>query len=230
MNNNPNSVKGIEHVKRTIRAEEVKAVVTKMTEDQLWDSVQARDVDPLIIEYVSEQVLAGKLPGEIARDLGLRGGKNSKEFKKILAYFRQGTRADADTYLYRQTHKYYKTIDDLRDKVEDAMENGIPHLVEIKGVGGFTERHEVIRIKGATPELAQLLKAYGDAISLPVKLWKDFGAIGEKKDIGPGGVTIVVQNKIPFPTESEIRAHQEEMKAKAKTIEVKGVDVTKPKT
>lgn len=214
---NPPSRKGQDSAAYSTRCDEVKEVITRMNEDQLWDSTNARDLDPRLIDHVCEQIESGVSPGEIARNLNLPGGKNSRQWKKIAAYFRQGFRADAEAYLMQQTHKHYKNLDRLREVFEDALENGVPIVIPATKETST----EVIRVKGATKELAGFAKAYGEAVSLPVKLWKDFGAIGEKKDVGMGGTTIVVQNNIPMPSVEEIMAHQDEMEARAKAIEVK---------
>jgi hypothetical protein len=196
--------------------DECKAVITQMDDDKLWDSVHARDIPPKIIEFVTQKLEAGSTAGEIARDLRLPGGKNSKQWKKIQSYFRQGFRADAEAFLYQKTTEYYHMLVKYKEILLDAIENGTPHVVS-DGVGPT----EVIRVKGATKELAAMIKIYNESISAPVKLWKDFGAIGEKKDVGTSGVNIQVINNIPMPSSEEIRKHQEEIAAKQQAIEVK---------
>lgn len=200
------------------RKNEVREVVERYTADEAWDNLQARDLDPKLTTVVEEMLQKGFSPGEICNQLRMKGGTQGKAWKKLQAYFRQGFRADAEVYLMRATHKYYKVMDKALEVLEDAFENGTPVLTEIKGEKGATLGHDVIRVKGATRELASFLKAYSDSVRLPVQLWRDFGAIGEKKDVGPGGVTIVVQNNIPMPTSEEIEAHQ-------KTLIIRGEKV-----
>lgn len=198
------------------RAADVRDIIHKTMEAAAWDHVLARDLDPKIIEYVAKRLNAGKTPGDICGELGLNGhgGKNSKHWKKIAAYFRQGFRADAEAYLFQQTHKFYKVLEKAKDTLEDAFENGTPHF--------DSETSQVIRIKGATKELGSFLESYSKAIMLAPKLWKEFGAIGERKDHIPGqGTTIVVENLIPMPTVEQILTHQEQMKSRAAAIELK---------
>lgn len=205
------------------RCDEVKAVIHHMDETQIWDSVQARDLDPKITDFVAEELKAGFSAPEIARRLGI--SVLSRQWKKIQAYFRQGFRADAEAYLYQQTHKYYKSLDQARDVLEEAFEHGTPHVTADKE-GNVTVTH----VKGATKELAGFIKAYGEAIALPVKLWKEYGAIGENaKQLTPGGVTILVQNNIPMPSVEEIRAHQEKMKERVQVIAVESRTIEEQK-
>lgn len=220
------TTKGMELTAYSERATEVREVLQKMTEEQIWDTVQARDIDPIIIRYVEDQIQDGYSAGEICNLLSLPGGKAGRQWKKIAAHFRQGERANAEVYLYQQTHKLYKTIQKARDILEDAFENGTPEVVNHPSSKYHPASTEVVRVKGATKELATFLKAYSDAIALPVKLWKDYGAIGEEKHKSVAGVTIVVQNNIPFPSADEIKKHQEEIVSKAthvtnETLEVK---------
>ena len=201
------------------RADEVRDVICRMREDQLWDSVKAADLDPKIIDYVMDRLKEGMAPHQLAKSLGL-SGLNSKEWKKIQAYFRQGFRADAEAYLWQQTHKYYKVIDKAKAVLEDAFLEGTPHVVVPKDGEAYT-----IRVKGATKELAGFIDAYSRAIEQPVRLWKAFGAIGEKKDLGPGGVTILVQNNIPMPSIEDIKKHQDELIARTNALEVKKKEI-----
>lgn len=213
--------------KYSTRAEEVRAIVYKLTEDSAWDHIQARDLDPKIIDFVAQRLSDGALPGDITKELGLslQGGKNSRQWKKIAAYFRQGFRADAEAYLFQQTHKYYKMIEKAREVLEDAFENGVPIVVT-----NPEAPPEILYVKGATKELGSFLESYSKAIMLPPKLWKEFGAIGEKPGVVPGnqGLTIVVENNIPMPSVDQIKAHQAEMRARATAIEVKAMPVKPP--
>lgn len=202
--------------KRHIRVEEARAVMARMEEDRVWDTVQARDLDPTLIEYVAQKIERGWEPKEIAKSLGMTG-VGSREWKKIQAYFRQGFRADAEAYLYRQTLRFYKTIDDVKEILEDAIQNGTPHVL----VNPKDGSHEIIRVKGATKELGSFLESYSKSIALPVKLWKEYGAIGEKKEGTGQGITIVVENSIPMPSMKEIEDHKKEVQARISAIEVK---------
>lgn len=198
-------------------ADEVRAIVLQLDENAAWDHLQARDLDPKLIDFVADLLTRGIQPGVIAqKHLGL-SGKNDKRWKKIQAYFRQGFRADAEAYLFNQTQRYFKFIDRAEKVLEDAFENGTPHV---------TKEGEVLRVKGATPELAGFIDAYSKAIAHPVKLWKEYGAIGDKKDVGQAGTTIVVNTMIQMPSADQIRSHQEEIRRKQEAIEVKKRELT----
>lgn len=201
------------------RAKEVREVVHRLNENQAWDVLQARELPPELIAYVSQKLAGGWTPGEICKDLGLNihGGKNSKQWRKIQAYFRQGFRADAEAYLFQQTHKFYKVIERAKEILEDAFDNGTPHVDPETGA--------VTYVRGATKELGAFLKAYSESIILPVKLWKDFGAIGENPTKlpgggSPGGVTIVVKTHVPTRSQADIDAYRERMAKMAPVIDV----------
>lgn len=206
-------VAGLE--RSTLAREEVKAVIQEMNATAAWDHIQAREVDPKILDFVAERLHAGVPPGEITRELGLShyGGKNSKQWKKIAAYFRQGFRADAEAYLFQQSHKFFKTIELAKDVLEDAFENGTPQM-DADG--------NVHYVKGATKELGSFLESYSKAIMLPLKLWKEFGAIGEKKDAGAGngGVTIIVKTNVPRPTQEEVDTYRSRLQHLPPVIDV----------
>lgn len=199
--------------KISIRASEVRAVIASHDASKAWDTLQSKDLDSRITDFISVKLHEGYSPPEICRMLGLPN-TGCKQWKKIQAWLRAGFRADAEVYLFQQTHKFYKAIDKARELWEDAVENGTPHVVE--KVNGDIVVHKV---KGATKELCQLLDAYGRAIEQPVKLWKTYGAIGERKDVAPGGTTIFVQNNIQFPSPDEIRKHKEAMIEDVKSVE-----------
>lgn len=196
------------------RSKDIKSITTKMADDGLWDTIHAKDLDPKIVEFVSERIIEGDQPEKIIKALGLPGGKLGKPWKKIQAHFRQGFRADAEAYLYEQTHRFYKVLHHCRELLEDAFENGTPHVSEDDN--GYVH---ITRVKGITPELTAFIKNYSDAIAMPVKLWKDYGAIGEKER-GPGGVTFVIENNIPLPSPDEILRHQKEIQARVQAIPV----------
>jgi hypothetical protein len=198
---------------------ELGEVLTRYETDRVWDTIQAKDLDPKLMSWVGECLIRGQSPDHVAMNLGF-SGKTSKQWKKIAAYFRGGFRADAEAYLYHQTKELLRTIDGLKKIVEDSIENGTPHVVTYpagKGQGGSCE---VIRVKGATRELAGIVRAYAEAIKTPVALWKDFGAIGDKGG-GPQGVTIQVLNNIRLPSAEEIREAQQKMIDRAKSIELR---------
>src|SRR5258707_1143484 len=81
---------------------EVMGILYRMDADKAWDMVLSRDLDPKLIQWVAQEMRAGKRPPDICRALGF-SGVHSKQWKKIQAYFRQGFRADAETYLVRET-------------------------------------------------------------------------------------------------------------------------------
>lgn len=193
----------------------MRALVVRMDQDLVWDHIQARDLDQDLIDFVANKIHAGFNASEICKELGLKGGKTSRQWRKIQAHFRHGFRADADVYLESQTRKVVQVIEKTRLAIEDALENGTPMLNPKTG--------DVTYVKGATKDLAAMLAAYDKIVGTPVKLWKDYGVIGEKKESSGSGVTIVVQNNIPMPSQSEIVAHQKEMQAKLEAIEVKVV-------
>ena len=155
--------------------------------------------------------------------MGIRG-PNSKQWTKIQAYFRRGFRADAEAYLYNKTYEFFKVIDKAKAVLEDAFENGTPHVTADKE-GDVT----VTYVKGATRELGSFIESYAKSIAMPVKLWKDYGAIGEKKDIGPGGVTIVVNTNVPQRTQVEIDAYRNRLKESKEVIDVTPETNDKPK-
>lgn len=215
------TTKGLERAEKAERSNEVRAIIAQMSDAGAWDHIQSRDLDPRIVDFVAEKLVAGLGPAEIVRMIGIRSTV-SKEWKKIQAHFRMGFRADAEAYLMQQTHKFYKVIEKARLILDDAIENGVPVVVQHKDSTGQSLEPQILRVKGATPELGSFLASYSKAIALPVKLWKEFGAIGERPDMkNHNGVTIVVQNHIPLPTADAIREHQEELQAKMKAIEVK---------
>lgn len=217
----PPNQKGKEFPARTERLNEAKVVVSRLDADAAWDSIQSRDLPKELVDYVADRLQETE-PHRICQELGITGGKNSKQWKKLAAYFRAGFRYDAEGYLFQQTQKFYSVIQRAREILDDAFENGTPQIIVNQKTGDYEE----IRVKGATKELTSFLHAYGEAISTPIRLWKDFGAIGEKSDISTKGVTIFVQNNIPMPTQEEIKAHQEEMQKKMQAIETTGTQVT----
>lgn len=197
-------------------AGEVRAILVQMDENAAWDHIQSRDIDPKIIDLVAGLLTQGIPPGTIAqKHLGFTG-KNDRRWKKIQAYFRQGFRADAEAYLFNQTQRYFRFIEKAEATLEDAFENGVPITTADKN-GNVT----ITRVKGATKELGSFLKNYSEAIAVPVKLWKEYGAIGDKKDAGSSGTTILVQNNIQMADPDEIRRHQEKIAEKAKALEMK---------
>lgn len=205
--------KGREFPERTLRLEEIKAVVTKLDADMAWDHLQARDLPPELIDWVAQALKDGHTPAEVTKSLGLKAGKNSKQWKKIQAYFRQGFRADAEAYLMRQTEGYFKIIEKAKAVLEDAFENGTPHVLDTG---------EVIHVRGATKELGSFLESYSKSIQLPVKLWKEFGAIGEKKDPNSGGLTIIVKSSVPRRSQEEVDAYRKKYIEAGKPV----IDVT----
>lgn len=193
-------------------------VIHRMDETAAWDQIQAKDVDPKIMDYVREELARGVEAGQIAKALGFWHGTADRRWKKIQACIRMGFRADAEAYLYLQSRRLFQTIEKARGILDEAFINGVPVVVEIKEKGSTVD-HQIMYVKGATKELAGFMKAYTEAIALPTKLWKEYGAIGEKKDAGSTQPTIVVQNLIPMPSAEAILKNQEEMQAKSKAIE-----------
>lgn len=204
---------------RSVVATRMRDVISRMDQNLVWDSIQAKDLDPELMDYIAKELIRGMTPGEVARNIGIKGGVHSKQWKKILAYFRMGFRADAEIYLYKETNKFYKILEKAKIILEDAIENGVPHVLFTPPTDGHTGYHEVVRIKGATKDLSSFIMAYSKALELPVRLWKDYGAIGEKRDTAQS-VTILVQNNIPMPSMEDIKKHREELKNKVKEIEV----------
>lgn len=193
-------------------------VITRLDETQTWDQIKSRDVDPAVMDYVKKELTHGVPPHTVAKALGFKHGVNDRRWSKIQAGIRLGFRVDAEAYLYLQSKRFFTTIEKARQVLEDAFENGVPVIVT-SVVRGSTIT-EVIRVKGATKELASFIKTYSEAIKMPVDLWKAYGAIGDKKE-GNQGVTIVVQNNIPMPTEKEILDNQARTIARSKAIDVK---------
>ena len=190
-----------------------KTTIAIMDRDAMWDTVQSKDLDETIIDAVTEMLDNNQGVNQICRALGLR--KQSKQWAKIMAYFRRGLRADAESYVHLKTVEFYKTIEKARVVLEDAFDKGTPMVLG----GGKDEGDSIVYVKGATKELAGFIKAYSDAITLPIQLWKEFGAIGEKKEVQQG-TTFVIKNNITLPSIEEIQKHQDEIVAKAKAIEV----------
>ena len=58
--------------------------------------------------------------------LNRHGGKNSRQWKKIQAYFRMGFRADAEGHLFHITSEFFKVIEKAKAVLDDAFENGVP--------------------------------------------------------------------------------------------------------
>jgi hypothetical protein len=201
------------------RCKSIREVISKMTEAAAWDHIQARDVPMEIIDFVAEKIHRGVSPGQITKELGLNpaGGKNSKQWRKIQAYFRQGFRADAEAYLIQQSHDYYRILQKTKETLEDAFEHGAPIV---------NEEGSVIHVKGATKELAGFIETYSRAVQTLPKLWKDFGAISESGGkggaAGPGGVTIVVKTNVPSPPQADVDAYRKRMLDLQKPV----IDVT----
>ncbi len=196
--------------------------MTNLDKDAAWDHVMAKDLPEELTSYVVEQLQAGVEPRVICKALGIKS-VGSQQWKKIAAWLRQGMRASAEAYLTQQTTDFYRVLKKAREVLEDAFENGVPIVTQ--DTVGRESVTSVIRVKGATKELANFLAMYSSAVQTPVNLWKSFGMIGEKENGGQKGVTIVVNNSIPMPTVAEIKSHQEEMQKKMEAIEVKGTPV-----
>lgn len=216
------------------RHHQVREIMVRLEKDVAWDRMQARDVPPELIDFVAPRLARGVPPATIARDLGLRekGGVNSREWRKIQAFFRQGFRASAEAYLYQQTNDYYKILNRTKEVLEDAFENGTPvieHFIEEDRQTGLkTTKVNVVTVKGATKELQGMIETYSRAVMLMPKLWKEYAAIGEAPGKasapGGGGLTIVVKTNVPTPTQAEVDAYRNKMLEMKKEKPV--IDVT----
>lgn len=219
------------------RCEDVRKTLTRLDENLAWDSIQARDLPPDLIAFVESELVKGVTPGQLCKVLGLNrhGGKNSRQWRKIQAYIRQGFRADAEGYLFRMTHDFFETMQKAKTVLDDAFENGVPIVEQTKvhdRDGGFKVETQVHYVKGATKELGSFLESYGKAVMLPMKMWREYGAIGEQQSKGssPGGITIVVKTNVPTPTQAQVDSYRDRMLQMDPPIDVTKESSVKPQS
>lgn len=188
------------------RREFVHSIIQKCDEEQIWDNIKARDVDPEVLDYVRQQLIDGWDFTAIRRQLGIRRSTD-KSWTKIMSALKQGYRVDGTAYLIHIGGKYKQLADKMYTQITEAIENGI----EVMDKTGT-----IRKLKGPSQELAGYIDAYNRLNQGFIKNGKDLGAFVDNDGKGPaGGVTIIVQSNVPMPSQEQIEAHQK------KTIEVK---------
>lgn len=210
-----------EHLNELMRTREAVAeIVTRMDKENLWDVIQAKDVPPEIVAHVADQLEQGLRPDFIRRNMGI-ARSTDKSWKKIMAAMRGGLRIDGTAFLQQQAYRFEAISIKMHSQIMDAFKDGVAQL-DADG--------NVVMLKGPSKELAQTIDAYSRLQQGFVKLGKDLGAFVEgagEGGKGGGGVTIVVKNHVPFPAETEIKAHQEKM-GKTQTLVIEGPSAKKP--
>ena len=193
------------------RREIAHALVKRNNELALWDSIQARDVDPQILEFVIEQFELGTEPRGIRRILGINASTD-KSWKKILAGVRQGIRVDS-TGMFLRLHTQNELIG---GKMQKLIEHELTSMQE-RAEG---KDSELPPYRGFSKEITMAVDALNRLRQGTVKLGKELGVFEQpgEKGQGGGGVTIVIKNHIPFPSAQEITAHQEKNAAKNKEL------------
>ena len=176
-----------------------KGLVSRLTEDRVWDSVRARDVPAEIINYVSKCLEDGMEAVQIRRTLGIKNSLD-KSWSKIMSALRQGTRVDSALMFKRFI---------LRN---EAIANKLEKLI-----------HDMLRESSEGEDSSNILKSYGKEVSMAVdsmnrlqhsvvKMGKELGVFGEMGQSGGQSMTIVVNNNIPSPTQEAIKDNTERKK------------------
>lgn len=184
--------------------EEVHEIVRTYDAAGLWDTVQARDLPPMLMDYVIDRLRDGWDHEQIRRQLGIPR-ETDKSWKKITAAIQQGNRVNAPVVFAVIQNNY----DSLSNKIKEQIELAFEYGTEVPTKDG------VCTIKGPTKELAGMIDAYNRLQQGKVKIGKDLGVYQDKDaGRGGGGVTIVVKSAVQLPAQAEIDKHNK------KTIEV----------
>jgi hypothetical protein len=203
--------------------EQAHAIVKRYNNEALWDSIQARDIPPEVLEYVIEAIKNGFELSQVRRQLGIISTVD-KAWKKILAGIRQGVRIDS-TGMYLRWHWQNEN---LARKMQDLLELELENMQ--KAARGELEKPDGTKVaySGFTKELTMAVDALNRLRQGTVKLGKELGVFeqpGQSGGGGSGGVTIIVKSNVPMPSMEQIKEHQaaqqkknKELLEKAKTI------------
>jgi hypothetical protein len=214
-----------------IRQTAARMLIEENTERKLWDTLQAKDIDPRIVEQVADMLATSADTRYIRRELGLQ---NDRAWRKVLAAVRGGIRVNGTALMARwltQNEKIAGLMQSLIERELEQMQNGTD-TVDAEG-------RPVKKYAGFSKEITMAVDAINRLRQGTVKLGKELGVYEQPGEAGKGGggVTIVVQSGVPFPTaeaiaksQAESREQNRELVEKSKAIEVKGTPVGQPKT
>lgn len=208
----------------------VRMLIEENTERKLWDTLQSREIDSRIVEQVADMLASGDDPRHVRHELSIR---DDRAWRKILAAVRGGIRVNGTAMFAR----WLTQNETIAGKMQDLIERELDILSQpvAEGDGGAK------LYKGFSKELTMAVDAINRLRQGTVKLGKELGVFesseAAKSGGQGGGVTIVVQSNIPFPTSEQIAANQKsledrnrELIEKSKAIPVEGHAVNQPKT
>lgn len=209
-----------EHVKK------LRALVFQMEADDLWETMQAKDVPPEILDFVREQVNLRRHADDIRLALKI-SSPNAAPWRKIMSAFQHGNRVGISVSVASMIQKHWEIGEKLETMIVDAAENGTP-AVDENGRFLIDSKGEPVRVTGPNKDLAQFIDVWGRNneryVSLAIKagLMKD---ITQQKSGGHGATTIQVTTHVSLPSVQEIEAKREQMKARANAITVESTPV-----
>lgn len=195
------------------RRHQLAQLVKRYDKEAVWDAVQARDLNPELVEYVCDRLNKGSPPDVIRRQLGILRATD-KSWRKIMSAIKQGFRIDGTAHLMLISQEYRSMSEKLKDQIMSAFEHGIE----------VPTKEGTVTVKGPSKELSMTIDAYNRLNQGFIKNAKDLGAYVEQdqKSGGNSGVTIVVQTNVPLPSAKDVQAHQENEKKKNEIILAQG--------
>lgn len=198
----PKSLAKCDYKELAVRRSEVNKIVTQLEENKAWDSMQAKDVPSEITEHVIGELERGSRPSVIRQALGI-SRQTDKKWQKILASIRQGTRVDSVAMFRRWMHRNENLSTTLFEMLQYAAENA-------KAIGPEDEvtqegREKIIRPTGNIgKDFATIVDSVNKLQMSTVKMGKDLGVFTDGTQGSGSGTTIVIENKIPIPSQHEI--------------------------
>jgi hypothetical protein len=206
---------------------ELRKKVFELEEKGLWETIQAKDVPPEIVDFVRTQVMKRQHADDIRMALQITS-PNAAPWRKIMAAFKHGNQVGVGASVAGMIHKHWEIGQKLEAMIADACDNGTP-AVDENGRFLIDGKGEPVRVTGPNKDLAQFIDVWGRNNERYVALAVKAGLMKDPAQQLAGGkvpTTIQVTTNVVLPTEAEIQAKQAEMKARAQAITVQSKRVS----
>lgn len=189
------------------------ALVKRNDEEMLWDRLNARDVQPEIIEYVMQYMEKGFSFRQSMASLGIRHTTDPR-WKKIMSAIKQGIRIDTTGMFVR----WFTQNENIANKLQHQIEKVLDHIITDENGNAKPESINIAMMK-----LNQNVSLAVDSLNRlrqgTVKLGKDLGIFLDPSAGGGGnGPQIIVQNNIALPNRKTLKEHQDVQIQKTKIL------------
>ena len=180
-------------------------LVSKMSEEGMWDSLKAKDVPDEIVKHVLTEIELGKEPAEIRRELGIRS-QTGKEWQKIAAAIKAGHRVNTTFYFHRLLTRQERMAGKLETVINFVLDQDIEEIQNTR------DENDKSIFKGWVKDISGMVDSYNRLTQGIIKNGKDLGVFAESGGDSKGGTTIIVKSNITLkaPEKSEpktVEAH-----------------------